>query len=51
MANDSTTSSLQSEIVVKAFFSPRPSTISVIRQFSRSYSIMGGAAFGAMIAN
>ena len=52
MANDSTTtSSLQSELTVKDYASPRPATLDFIRQFARTYSFFGEATFGSMVAN
>lgn len=51
MANDSTTSSKQSEMRIKPYASPRPATVSFLCQFARAYSILGGVTLGSMIAN
>lgn len=50
MANDSTTST-QSEMRIKPYASPKPSTVTLIRQFARAYTLFGGVALGSMIAN
>lgn len=51
MANDSTTSQIPQDPVVKHFDSPKSQTVSFIRQFARAYTFLGSVALGSCMAN
>ena len=51
MANDSTTSSMQSESAVSTLESPRKSTLAFVSQFARVYASLGDRELNPLIVN